>query len=129
MNTDILECGHVPSPHASFTTGYGVDPETGARSCYACCANIDRARMIETGRATLYLTRGANGRWYISNWPGSLKFEVRHLRLTPNGGGFGADRMDAWFTGPDGQEWHAVNRGDNQLARCRRKKQKTRKAA
>ena len=128
----ILDCGHEPSPHESFTTGYGVTAD-GKKACYACCAESDKAAMIADGRACLYLVSretapavgamGARREYYVTNWPGSLEFRVggavRHSR---NGGGFGCQRTDAWFTGPDGKPWHAVNRGDNQIARCRRVK-------
>lgn len=121
----ILECGHTPSPHEIFTTGYGVDPATGARSCYACCADKERAGMIETGRAVLYLvdSQASTGRAFsVQNWPGSLSFPAYGVSRKPRGGGFGAQRTDAYFRGPDGCEWHAVNRGDNQIARCKRAK-------
>lgn len=114
----ILDCGHTPSPHLHFTTGYGTTL-AGERHCYACIAVQDRRDMIETGRATLYLTRDGSA-WKVGNWPGSLTFPVRGVKVSRYGGGFGTQRTDAWFTGPDGKEWHAVNRGDNQVARCRR---------
>lgn len=138
-----LDCGHKPSPHSSFTTGYGTDA-TGKTHCYACCAARDKAGMIETGRATLYLigrdvppegneaagfaTRGSGfskedrtklKRWYLTNWPGSLSFPVRFMRQGAHN--MARVRYDAWFTGPDGKNWHAVQYGDNtQIAHCRR---------
>lgn len=117
----ILDCGHTPSPHKPFTTGYGITPD-GKTHCYTCCAAQDRANMVTTGRATLYLTKDKAGAWQISNWPGSLTFPVARVKTSPRSGGFGCQRTDAWFRGPDGNMWHAVNRGDNQIARCRRLK-------
>jgi hypothetical protein len=121
----ILDCGHTPSAHSSMTTGYGTD-EHGKRQCYACCAERERARMIETGRATLYLVGPKAGQinMRVTDWPGHLEFIAWGLQRSPRGGGFGAQRTDAWFTGPDGYVWHAVNRGDNQIARCKRTKEK-----
>ena len=119
--TAILDCGHVASPHADFTTGYGVTPG-GKKHCYACCAVQDQADMIETGAATLYLAKGVADRWEVTNWPGSLRFPARYVKTSRYGGGFDSQRRDAWFTGPDGKEWHAINRGDMQIARCRRLK-------
>lgn len=140
--TDLLECGHPESPHRDFTRGYGTW-ENGDRFCYACCAERDRKDMIETGRATLYLVERIEKRplqnagyyglaekdstvdvktYYVTNWPGSLEFKARHIDYKKYGGGFGSQRTDAWFTGPDGKAWHAVNRGDSQIARCRRLK-------
>lgn len=135
---ELLDCGHAPTPQApgSCGTGYGTD-SAGKTSCYACCAVSDRAAMVETGRATLYLvsrpnpspqTVGNTNRdarhWFVTNWPGSLEFKCFGADIKPRGGGFGAQRTDAYFPGPDGYVWHAVNRGDSQIARCRRTKEK-----
>lgn len=114
----ILDCGHTPSAHSHFTTGYGTD-SAGRRSCYECIAVQDRRDMIEMGRATLYLTRDGSA-WKVGNWPGTLTFPAYGVKVSRYGGGFGSQRTDAYFIGPDGKEWHAVNRGDNQVARCRR---------
>ena len=128
----ILDCGHAPSPHEAFSTGYGTD-SAGKTLCYACCAARDRADMIATGRTALYLqeTDGSRvepftsrDRMRVTNWPGSLSFPVTHFRKSRNGGGFGSQRTDAWFAGPDGYIWHAVNRGDNDIARCKRTKER-----
>lgn len=105
--------------------------------------------MIATGRATLYLVlrtvplapsdtdgippadtaalradpKATAARWFVTNWPGSLEFKtLPGVRRNPRGGGFGAQRTDAWFVGPDGYVWHAINRGDNDIARCKRTK-------
>lgn len=125
----ILDCGHTPSPHSPMTTGYGTDPDTGKRSCYACCAAKERESMIATGRAVLYLCApygGPTGKPYrVTDWPGELSFPVTSLQRSRHGGGFGSQRTDAWFHGPDGYVWHAINRGDNDIARCRRTREKT----
>ena len=116
----VLDCGHTPSPHSAATTGYGTLPD-GKRICYACCAERDRADMIATGKATLYLVGNVR---HVTNWPGALAFAVLERRISKHGGGFGSQRTDAWFHGPDGYVWHAVNRGDNDIARCKRTKEK-----
>ena len=131
-NVELLDCGHPASPHSDFTTGYGVTAD-GKRHCYTCCAARDVADMVETGTATLYLVSretapevgamGVRREYYVTNWPGSLEFRVGGaVSHSKYGGGFGSQRTDAWFTGPDGKAWHAINRGDNQIARCRRLK-------
>jgi len=99
--------------------------ETLARSpavCYACCAADDKARMIDTGRAVLYLTtEKASGRALLSNWPGSLTFRGGTVRKGAHN--MARYRYDAWFTGPDGAPWHAVQYGGNtQIAHCKRVK-------
>lgn len=97
--------------------------------CYACCAKHDREQMISTGRATLYLTDVKHESpvktgspfwtWEVTNWPGSLRFKVSHKRTGSHN--ITRRRYDAWFIGPDGKPWHAVQYGDNtQIAHCKR---------
>lgn len=127
----ILDCGHEPSPHESQgPTGYGIDSATGATFCYACAADRDRADMIASGRATLYMVQANPNLPYravgpftqmvkVTNWPGSLEFMCGSLRVSRHN--IAGKRYDAWFIGPDGWEWHAVTYGDNtQIAHCRR---------
>jgi hypothetical protein len=112
----------------------GESLERSPAICYACCGANDHARIIETGRATLYLVSrdvpatygtGVSRQHFVVNWPGSQEFRTLYLpRVRKHAGGFGAQRTDAWFVGPDGFIWHAVNRGDNQIARCRRTKER-----
>ena len=127
---ELLDCGHAASPHSSITTGYGVDRD-GKKYCYACCAERDVASMKEHGDATMYLTKEDNPhapghkRHVITNWPGSLRFVPWHVRVGHHN--IARTRYDAWFTGPDGFVWHAVQYGDNtQIAHCKRTKQQLR---
>jgi len=114
---EMLECGHAESPHSTITRGYGTDAQ-GNRHCYDCCAAMDRASMIETGKATMYLTEGETGSW-ITNWPGNVRFRTGAVRKGRHN--MARVRYDTWFTGPDGKEWHAVQYGDNtQIAHCKR---------
>jgi hypothetical protein len=130
------DCGHalpvLPTGHCGGT-GYALDA-SGRKICYQCCADNDRAEMIASGRITLYLVRrdkpeqlpgpdmqrGMVSRWYVTNWPATLEFPTVNVHENARGGGFGSQRTDAYFTGPDGKRWHAVNRGDSQIARCHR---------
>jgi hypothetical protein len=119
MAKDLLECGHKESPHGPYTRGYGVDKD-GNRHCYECCAERDRADMIATGRATMYLTDG-----YVTNWPGSLKYRTGPIRTGRHN--MAGKRYDTWFHGPDGFTWHAVQYGDNtQIVHCKRTRERTR---
>ena len=113
-----LECGHAPSAHGPHTTGYGVDPETGHRYCYACCAENDRVQMQTEGRITLYLVP-QDGKWVVSNWPGSLAIPT--FRVKTGKHNIAGTRTDVWFVF-DHAVWHGVNIGDNDLLHCRRTK-------
>ena len=119
-DSSILDCGHAPSAHSSFTTGYGTDKH-GKTFCYACCAENDKAQMVADGKTTLYMVKDDTGNTRITNWPNSLSFPVGHVRKGRHN--IARNRYDAWFTGPDGATWHAVQYGDNtQIAHCKRVK-------
>ena len=115
-----LDCGHEPSPHAEFTTGYGI--MNNKKYCYDCCAKTDREDMENSGRATLYLTKkDVNGSisWEVKNWPGSLKFKAYVKKGSHN---IARTRYDAWFTVND-KRWHGVQYGENtQIIHCKRVK-------
>ncbi len=102
----------------------GEQVERSKALCYPCCGKNDEAAMIRDGRAVLYLVSRSPARveWHVTNWPGTLDLETTERRYSKHGGGFGAQRTDVWFTGPDGKPWHGVNQGDNQVLRCRRVK-------
>jgi hypothetical protein len=114
----------VAQGHSDFTTGYGVKPGNGHKVCYACCAARDKADMLKTGRATLYLTierpelyKQGYRSGKVSNWPGSLEIPVFYRRGRHNITGC---RFDVWFTFK-GQNWHGVQYGENtQICHCRR---------
>jgi|SRR3990167_5425836 len=131
-------CGE-PEPVSPRVDAKGESLERSPAVCYTCCAAGDKARMIETGRATLYLTfesgvddlytdscgarRKAFGRYIdgeLSNWPGSLKLPCRvhigHHNIA-------RVRYDVTFRGVDGRHWRGTQYGDNtQLCYCRRLK-------
>jgi hypothetical protein len=120
LDTTILDCGHAPSPHADFTTGYSTDA-AGKTFCYDCCAEMDKAEMRKTGRATLYLVR-RDGEWHVTNWPGSLDLKAYGVRFGRHN--LAGRRVDFWFKF-EGQEWHGYNLGHySQIAHCKRLKAK-----
>jgi hypothetical protein len=123
----LLDCGHEPSPHSDFTTGYGRDA-AGLTYCYACCADSERASMAETGRATLYLVKMADTSdslgsprptgYEVTNWPGMLRFPVH--AVTRGRHNFAGTRTDGYFRA-NGEQWRFTVYGDNtQIAHCRR---------
>lgn len=120
------DCGKVEELGASggCGTGYGYAAEGPEQPpiCYDCCSKRERARMIETGKATLYLShkKPSENRGEVTDWPGTMRFGgyVRQGRHNMAG-----RRYDIWFTGPDGEPWHGVQYGDNtQLCHCKRVK-------
>jgi hypothetical protein len=132
MSAEILDCGHVndrgPKPGEGGPAGYATIKhwDTGAeqRICYACASVRERMDMLAHGKACLYLSRDTVNNWRVTDWASGLVFPAFDVRISPNGGGFGAQRIDASFVGPDGFIWHAINRGDMQLARCKRTKER-----
>lgn len=138
LSRDAWECSQCHTVHpvesGSYITGYGVD-KAGNKICFDCCAINDRADMLATGKATLYLLfTGDTGaemkkpRWggpqptwcggRVTNWPGTLAFPCHVKRGRHNITGV---RYDVWFTGPDGKPWHGVTYGDmTQLCHCKR---------
>lgn len=130
-----LDCGHEPSEHGPHTTGYGEDRD-GKRYCYDCCAERERAAMIEHGKATLYLVKdsgyqrptvgseqASDRAWIITDWPGKLRFRPWHVRKGRHN--IARTRYDAWFAGPDGHVWHGVQYGDmTQIIHCKRTKER-----
>jgi hypothetical protein len=109
----------IPEPaEGALGVGYAVHP-TGEKICYSCCAKVDVKDMVEQGSISLYLAGKE-----ITNWPGTLRFSVLHSKK--GGHNFSGTRTDAWFNGPDGHVWHAIQIGNNnQVARCKRTKEKT----
>lgn len=122
------------SQPGAITTGYGVDAN-GGKICYSCCADIDRADMVGSGRATLYLSAPSIAQphrvgrvgyvssegWSITNWPGSLEFVPRGM-IGISRTNWGLERIDVWFAF-DGFVWHGKNIGDSQILHCKRTKQ------
>lgn len=126
------DCHQTKPVKTDGGTGYGE--WNGDKVCYDCCAIRDRKDMTETGRAVLYLSKanekdtapnGFNGskgvsRWVVTNWPGTLRFNAYVKTGRHN---IGRTRCDAWFTGPDGKQWHGVQIGEwSQICRCKRLK-------
>ena len=122
------QCGRVCAlPPAGHTgaAGYALD-ERKNKICYDCCAQNDKAWMREKGTISLYLTKDASGLWQACNWPGTLCFPVIGNRVsTSKAAAYGRyiPRTDAWFVF-EGWVWHCVSKGDMDLARCRKTKER-----
>ena len=68
MDNNLLDCGHGPSPHESFTTGYGIDKD-GRKHCYDCCAAMDLECLKNERRFSGYLSSDGKS---LTNWPGRV---------------------------------------------------------
>lgn len=114
----ILDCGHEPSVHSGFSTGFGKDSD-GKTFCYECAADLDREQMETDGKTTLYLCDGDAPRKYkVTNWPGSLSFNVGYSKQGRHN--MAGTRVDVWFMVGD-RQWHGTQYGENtQLVHCKR---------
>lgn len=119
MSIELLDCGHPPSPHESFTTGYGQDRE-GRKHCYDCCLARDLDRMDRDGVIDAYLS--SDGK-HVTNWPGSELATVTR-ETTGSAGGF-AGRTTitrVWARDRHGAWWHGRGPGRGMYLRLRRSK-------
>lgn len=116
----LCDCGHMSDP-SDYSTGYGIDSETHLKYCYACCAERERAAMIQHGTATLYVIEEDGIPVRVTDWPGKLVFPVRGYRKGRHN--IARIMVSVWFKGPDGFLWYGRQVGDNnQCANFRRTK-------
>lgn len=114
-----VRCGQMKPVQTEGGTGYSEN-DTGQKTCYACCADVDKEWMIDKGKITLYLVK-KEGQHRVSNWPGTLSFHVDRMETSRHN--IAGKRYDVWFYGPEGARWHGVQYGDNtQLCHCKRTK-------
>ena len=107
-----------------YTTGYGTYTD-GTKSCFACCAVLDRTAMWKDGNSKglpLYLTL-KDGIGTVSNWPGTLTYRI-YGKTTVDRGRFGQKTIYFRFHGPDGYAWTGFQAGRwTQIAHCKRTKE------
>lgn len=88
--------------------------------CYECCGKSDRRDLETKDRAVLYLNK-KDGRWVVSNWPGTLVFSARVRKGSHN---WAKTRLDCWFEDHTGRTWWGVSYGEyTELAHCRKLKE------
>lgn len=126
MNPICKGCGKE-CVSSGFSTGYGIDNETGDHYCYECCGKRDREQMIRDGKTVLYLVRAAEGMptgkfvysSKVTNWPNTLSFNCGVRKGRHNIAG---TRYDVWFK-CNNENWYGVTYGENtEICRCRRLK-------
>ena len=110
-------CVDPASPHAG---NYGVDKENN-KHCPACCAEWEKADLLENRKGMLYLTYDNEDRNYqtsgfiypkngkLTNWHGLLSIPIRAIKIGKHN--IAGRRFDVWFTW-QGKEWHGVQYGD-----------------
>lgn len=116
------DCGKpFPAQRESCGTGCGIFE--GKKVCYACCAVRDRkALMGLKGREQyhLYLSKKNDGKFYVSNWPGSLKIAVDYA--VEGRHNIAGCRTDVGFT-LDGKKFYGTQYGTmNEICHVRAKK-------
>lgn len=104
--------------------GYYKDNDGVERKvCYACCAVRDRmALMGLKGREQyhLYLTKNKDGKFYVSNWPGTLKIAVDYA--VEGRHNIAGCRTDVGFT-LDGKKFYGTQYGSmTEICHVRAKK-------
>lgn len=72
-------CGEEKTHESDFTTGYGKDKD-GNIVCFACCGEQDKQYLRDNGKLSGYFTKGKDGEYYFTNWPGTFKLRARHIR-------------------------------------------------
>lgn len=104
------DCGK-PFPVQRETCGAGYGTYDGKKVCYACCAVRDRkALMGLKGREQyhLYLTKKKDGKFFVSNWPGTLKIAVDYA--VEGRHNLAGTRTDVGFT-LDGKKFYGTQYG------------------
>lgn len=116
------DCGK-PFPIQRETCGTGCGIYEGKKVCYACCAVRDRkALMGLKGREQyhLYLTRNGDGKFFVSNWPGTLKIAVDYA--VEGRHNIAGCRTDVGFT-LDGKKFYGTQYGNmSEICHVRAKK-------
>ncbi len=115
------KCGKTCKPQG-LGTGYCMYTVNGVEKklCYKCAGNLEKKDLEAKKpgeRYTLYLGKGKDGKWYVSNWSGTLKFPARGKSEGRHN--IGGSRVDVWFQDGKQRWWHGVQIGDlNQLCHC-----------
>jgi len=105
------KCNRIHLVQTSGGTGYGVYKQN-EKVCYSCCAKLELADMLLTGKATLYFCKDK-----VTDWAGKLAFKVLEQRKSNHN--MARIRYDYWFLVAN-KVWHGYTIGDNtQIAHCK----------
>lgn len=122
------QCGEVKPAKGKVGPAYGMKERDNPQQkpiCFDCCGVNDKADMVNSGKATLYLTEtkeGNNTKRTVTNWPDSLTFPVIHYWAGRHN--IARIRHNVNFVGPDGFVWYGVTYGnETQICHCKRTKE------
>ena len=116
----ILDCGHPPSPHEPFTTGYGID-ENMKKHCYECCHKIDLESLKTEDKFFAYLS---SDRKTMTNWLGNELMTVENINHH-TGQAFGKTEfqyLTVTATDVHGNKWHGRGTEPGAYVRMRKAK-------
>ncbi len=114
-------CGQDKRHKSDITTGYATNQLTNEKICFDCCAEQDRAFMREQGKIMLYLSKNSENDWQVTNWPGTLRFNVTGMRTGRHN--MAGSRCDVWFNF-NGRVWWGYCVGEmTQVCHCKQTKQ------
>lgn len=116
----------VPLPTTTGASGYALRDGVDGWICYDCCALYDKEDMRKDGRITLYVSETndskglPNSRYIVTNWPGTLRFDVIRDKETKHNWRIVGKVLHVWFVF-EGDVWYGRHAGGfNNIVRCRR---------
>lgn len=107
----------------TMAIGY-VETERG-RHCFDCQALFDLAYLKEHGALIMYIVhepdvpRRRTVPCKAVNFAQTLTFDAKCKSSVHRIVKLKVQRIDAWFNGPDGQRYHGINIGDNDILRVK----------
>ena len=116
---DTLDCGHLVSPHSTFTTGYGIESD-GTRHCYDCCATKDRDNMAT---AKDYVVYPNHDKRVVTNWPGNTLGQILYTYPIGHNMRFCCPTLHYYrIKATDGTEWYGKGSGNGMALRIHKAK-------
>lgn len=112
-------CGIEKTHTHQFTTGYGWDNNRN-KVCFDCFGKQDAKRLEGLpmgGRDMLYLAK-KDGRWTVSNWPGTLVIPV--WQITTGRHNIAGTRTDVWFNFKGFRFWGVSYGGFTQIVHVKK---------
>jgi hypothetical protein len=117
--SELLSCGHPPTPNAEPGTGYATMRGTEERICYSCADDRERAALLTEHTIGAYLSSDGKR---ITTWTGGTLMHVTKHTTARVGFG-GTTRHYLRATDVHGaHSWIGTSPGPNMYARMRRAK-------